>query len=89
MTLLTEFPIPEMHLDYVAEYWKPTGIITTKSHIVKMANELGLKTIQRIFLIDRAAIKKGIEMVKSCQPDAVEILPGIIPKVIDQAFKGT
>ncbi|MCM3744063.1 glycerol-3-phosphate responsive antiterminator [Sporosarcina luteola] len=71
-------------LNYVAEYWNPTGIITTKSHIVKMANEVGLKTIQRIFLIDRAAIKKGIEMVKSCQPDAVEILPGIIPKVIDQ-----
>lgn len=71
-------------LSYVAEFWKPTGIITTKSHIVKTANELGLKTIQRIFLIDLAAIKKGIEMVKSCQPDAVEILPGIIPKVIDQ-----
>ncbi|WP_432357084.1 glycerol-3-phosphate responsive antiterminator [Sporosarcina sp. UB5] len=69
---------------YVAEYWKPTGIITTKSNIVKMANEVGLKTIQRIFLLDHAAINKGIEMVKSCQPDAVEILPGIIPKIIDQ-----
>lgn len=71
-------------INYVAKYWKPTGIITTKSHIVKIANEVGLKTIQRIFLIDRAAISKGIEMVKSCQPDAVEILPGIIPKIIDE-----
>lgn len=71
-------------LNYVAEYWNPTGIITTKSHIVKMAKEVGLLTIQRIFLLDWAAINKGIEMVKSCKPDAVEILPGIIPKIIDQ-----
>lgn len=71
-------------LNYVAEYWNPTGIITTKSHIVKMANEVGLKTIQRIFLLDWGAINKGIEMVKSCKPDAVEILPGIMPKIIDQ-----
>lgn len=71
-------------LSYVAESWKPTGIITTKSHIVKMANEVGLMTIQRIFLLDRSAIQKGIEMVKSCRPDAVEIMPGIMPKIIDE-----
>lgn len=71
-------------ISYVAEFWNPTGIITTKSNIVKIANEVGLMTIQRIFLLDRAAIKKGVEMVKSCRPDAVEILPGIMPKIIDQ-----
>lgn len=71
-------------LTYVASNWKPTGIITTKSYIVKMANELGLETVQRIFLLDRGAINKGIEMVKSCKPSAVEIMPGIIPKVIDE-----
>lgn len=71
-------------INYVAKNWRPTGIITTKTQIVKMANEAGLKTIQRIFLLDRAAVNKGIEMVKSCKPDAVEILPGVIPKLIDQ-----
>ncbi|MBS4204837.1 glycerol-3-phosphate responsive antiterminator [Lederbergia citrea] len=71
-------------ISYVAKNWKPTGIITTKSHVVKFAKEVGLKTIQRIFLLDRSAIKKGVEMAKSCQPDALEILPGIIPKIIDE-----
>ncbi|TQR20369.1 glycerol-3-phosphate responsive antiterminator [Psychrobacillus vulpis] len=71
-------------LTFVAENWKPTGIITTKSHIVKIANEIGLKTIQRIFLLDRSAVSKGIEMVNSCRPNAVEVLPGIMPKIIDQ-----
>ncbi|MCM3357946.1 glycerol-3-phosphate responsive antiterminator [Psychrobacillus sp. FSL K6-4046] len=71
-------------LTFVADQWKPTGIITTKSHVVKLAKEVGLMTIQRIFLLDRNAVTKGIEMVNSCRPDAVEVMPGIMPKVIDQ-----
>ncbi|KOP78223.1 antiterminator [Bacillus sp. FJAT-21945] len=71
-------------VEYIAKNLKPTGIITTKSHVVKYAKEYGLVTIQRIFLLDAAAIEKGIEMVKSCNPNAVEILPGIMPKIIDQ-----
>jgi glycerol uptake operon antiterminator len=71
-------------IKYIANVWKPTGIITTKINMIKYAKEEGLITIQRIFLIDRAAIEKGIEMVKSCKPDAVEVLPGLMPKVVDQ-----
>lgn len=71
-------------LNYVADFWNPTGIITTKSHIIKFAKDAGLMTIQRIFLLDGNAITKGVEMVKSSRPDAVEVMPGIIPKVIDK-----
>jgi len=74
-------------LTFVAEQWKPTGIITTKSQVVKLAKQVGLLTIQRIFLLDRNAVIKGIEMVNSCHPDAVEVMPGIMPKVIDQLSK--
>ncbi len=71
-------------LGFVAKFWKPTGIITTKSHIVKTAKEAGLMTIQRIFLLDGSAVTKGIEMVNTSRPDAVEIMPGILPKVVDK-----
>lgn len=74
-------------ISYVSTFWKPTGIITTKSHIVKIANDLGLMTIQRIFLLDEGAITKGTEMVISSRPNAVEVMPGIIPKIIDRLFK--
>lgn len=70
-------------LEYIATKLKPTGIISTKASAIKLAKELGLITIQRIFLIDNAAIKKGIEMANSCSPDAIEILPGVISKIID------
>ena len=70
-------------LQFIAQVWKPTGIITTKSNVVKLAKEEGLMTIQRIFLIDRAAVQKGIENIHACKPDAVEVLPGLMPKIID------
>lgn len=38
--------------------------------------------IQRIFLIDRNAVVKGIRVVEQSAPDAVEIMPGVMPRVI-------
>lgn len=67
---------------YIANHLKPLGIITTKSNLIKFAKDYNLLAIQRIFLIDGGAVTKGIEMVKSCKPDAVEVLPGLMPRVI-------
>ncbi|SFC91024.1 glycerol uptake operon antiterminator [Bacillus sp. OV322] len=71
-------------IKYIAQSWKPTGIITTKNTLIKFAKEEKMMTIQRIFLIDRSAIQKGIEMCKTYSPDAIEILPGLMPNIIDQ-----
>ena len=71
-------------VQYIARVFKPAGIITTKNSLIKYANEEGLLTIQRIFLIDRAAISKGVEVIKHCKPNAIEVLPGLMPRVIDQ-----
>lgn len=69
---------------YIAEVWKPKGIITTRSSLIKYAKEEGLIAIQRLFLIDKNAMKKGIEMACHYQPDAIEVLPGIMPAIIDE-----
>lgn len=45
--------------------------------------------IQRIFLIDGNAMKKGIEIAHSSKPDAIEVLPGIMPDIIDNLTKLT
>lgn len=71
-------------ISYIAKVWKPVGIITTKSNLIKYAKEVGLMTIQRLFLIDRNALKKGIEIAHNCKPDAIEVLPGLMPSVIDE-----
>lgn len=74
-------------IKYIAQMWKPTGIITTKNSLIKYAKEENLMTIQRIFLIDKAAIKKGIDLCHHCKPDAIEVLPGLMPNIIDQLTK--
>ncbi len=70
-------------IKYIAQKWKPLGIITTKSTLIKFAKEEGLMVIQRMFLIDHSAISKGISICETYHPDAIEVLPGLMPNVID------
>jgi glycerol uptake operon antiterminator len=67
---------------YIARKLQPQGIITTKNHLIRVANDEGLITIQRLFLIDQGAVTKGLQVIRSSQPDALEILPGLMPRVI-------
>jgi len=53
------------------------GIVTTKSNLINIAKKEGLIAVQRLFLLDSAALKTGEQLLKNNQPDAVEILPGI------------
>ncbi len=74
----------EAGLTYAARHWKPAGIITTRSNLVRKARELGLLAVQRVFLLDSASIRSGIQLVCQSEPDFVEIMPGLIPKAIGQ-----
>ena len=66
---------------------KPTGILTTKPNLIQKARSLGLVTIQRLFMLDSLSIQTGIKMVDLNQPDLIEIMPAIIPKVIVRVKK--
>lgn len=63
---------------------KVDGIITTKSSIVSAAKACGLLSVQRIFAIDTAALKTAIKTAKANQPDELELMPGLMPKIIRQ-----
>ncbi len=62
---------------YLAEKNLCDGIVTTKSNLIKAAKKERLMAIQRLFLLDSAALETGKHLLKSYKPDAVEILPGI------------
>lgn len=66
---------------YIKERIGPDGIITTRSSLVKTAKELFLTAIQRIFLIDNLSIETGIQSVGQVRPDAIEIMPGLMPSI--------
>ncbi len=58
------------------------GVHSTRGHILKLAAEENLITIQRLFITDFQSITSGLTMVKSSRPDFVEITPAIIPRII-------
>ena len=70
-------------LRYIAEKMNPDGIITPKGACVRMAHEVGLYAIQRVFMLDSSALRSGVQNVQSCKPDLVEILPGVSPKALE------
>lgn len=76
-------------MKYISENIKPDGIITTRSNLVKAAKELDIFIIQRLFLLDSLALNSGINSIKAIRPDAVEILPGIMPKIVKEIHKET
>ena len=58
------------------------GIISTRVSVIKIAREEKLFTVQRFFIVDSQSINTAVESVKSSKPDMVEIMPGVVEKVI-------
>lgn len=63
------------------------GIISTRSSLIKSAREAGLMTVQRFFMVDSRSIATACENIKQSKPDLVELMPGIMPKVISDIKK--
>lgn len=76
-------------LDFIANEIKPDGIITTKTKLIKYANDLGLFAIQRLFLLDSLSLDTGIHAIRTYMPKAIEIMPGLIPSMIELLSKKT
>jgi glycerol uptake operon antiterminator len=68
-------------LQYIHDYINPDGIITTKTNLVKVAKSLNIFVIQRLFILDHLSLDTGITAIEDMKPNAVEILPGIMPKI--------
>ena len=68
-------------LEYIVKKVKPDGIISTKGNLILAAKELGVFTIQRLFILDSLSYQRSIHGVKKYKPDAIEILPGIMHKI--------
>lgn len=79
--------------DYGAEFlchvMKPAGIISTRTNMIVKAKAKGLVAIQRTFLLDTIALEKSYSLIEKTIPDFIEVLPGIIPEMIDEVRERT
>ncbi len=60
------------------------GILTTKGQLIRMGKEIGLFTVQRFFAVDSSGADSIGDMFRSTHPDLIEIMPGVVTKVIKQ-----
>ncbi|MBP6062472.1 MAG: glycerol-3-phosphate responsive antiterminator [Fusobacteriaceae bacterium] len=69
-------------IDFLKENSYADGIISTKPTIIKHAKKMGFLSIQRCFILDSLSLENSKKMLKEGNPDALEILPGVMPKII-------
>ena len=77
----------EIAVNFIKYSTEADGIITTKPILVKRAKELGLHTILRVFLLDSMAYQNIEKECVNVRPDIIEVLPGLMPKVIRKIAK--
>lgn len=70
----TQFMCQKLHVD---------GIISTKPKTIETAIQNHVISILRVFLIDTRSLIRGAHMAQTLHPDYVEILPGVIPNVVE------
>lgn len=77
----------EIAVDFIKNSTQADGIISTKAAFIKRARELSLYTALRLFVLDSMAFEHIEKQVGIARPDLIEILPGLMPKVISRVCK--
>lgn len=85
--LITGLSGKEVAVDFIKNSTDTDGIISTKPALIKRARELSLYTTLRIFVLDSMAFENIERQVAVARPDIIEILPGLMPKVIRRVCK--
>lgn len=88
MDLIAGLSARDEAVDFIAEYTMADGIISTRIDQIRQAKELSLHTVYRIFAID-SRVMDHVAGNRSIYEyaDVVEILPGLMPKVIRMMSK--
>lgn len=79
----------DIAVDYIAENTAADGILTTKTGLVKRAEVCGLLAIQRFFLLDSKSIANIYRQHPGDSACAIEVLPGLMHKIIRQLAKAS
>ena len=72
----------EIAVDAIHQNAGAEGIISTRGTLIKRAKQLGMAAIQRGFMLDSRSLNSFEQQIQQSKPDFLEILPGLLPKVI-------
>ena len=82
--LITGLSAKEAAVDYIKNSTSADGILSTKPLMIQRAKELSMYAVLRYFVIDSMAIKsiENLDRQRGKKPDFIEVMPGVMPKVI-------
>ena len=72
----------EAAVDYLVQTAQTYGIISTRLPLLRFAKAKGLHTILRFFLIDSIAMENITSMKNERCVDMIEVMPGLMPKIV-------
>lgn len=79
----------EAAVDALEALCHPDGLISTKPAVIRRARHLGLVTVQRAFLLDSMSVENLSAQLAVGKPDFLEVLPGIMPRIIARITAST
>ena len=79
----------EIAADYIARHTQADGIISTRDSLTRRAKELGLLSVRRVFLLDSMALTSIERHLAQDASDIIEVLPGLMPKMIQRLTAAT
>ena len=88
--LIAGLSAKEISVEFIARQTRADGIITTKPALVRRAKELGIFAVLRFFVVDSLALQNIENLEMQCgtsRPDFIEVLPGVMPKVLGRIAK--
>ena len=89
MDLIEGLSSKEIAVDSLKAMAGPEGIISTRAGQIRRARHLGMMTVQRFFIIDSMSLRGMQSQLKTGKPDFVEVLPGLMPRVITDVVQIT
>lgn len=72
----------EVAVDFIKLHTIADGIISTKPLMIRRAKELEMCTVMRFFILDSMAFENIAKHLAMVKPDFIEVLPGVMPKII-------
>lgn len=79
----------EIAADFIKEFTRADGVISTRPLQLRRAKSIGLMTVLRIFLVDSLSLANLRKQIDACGADLVEIMPGVMPKMIRRVCEMT
>lgn len=79
--LISGLATKEISVDFLRHSTLADGIISTRANMIQRARELNMIAILRVFLIDSMALDSALS-AKNLKPDAIDILPGLMPSML-------